>query len=310
MIISASRRTDIPAFFSEWFCQRIKEQYVLVRNPMNIHQVSRIDLSPEVVDCIVFWTKNPKPMLSRLDELHDYAYYFQFTLNAYTRDIEAAVPSKNDEVIQTFLALSDKIGKKRVIWRYDPILINPHYSAEYHLKYFTRLAEMLDGKFEHCVISFIDYYKKIASALKANEIEELPSETVEMLARELSQIAKRMGFKIKTCAEKYDLSRYGIEHSKCVDDKLIERIAGGRLDLSKDKNQRVECGCVESIDIGQYNTCMHGCKYCYANYSPRSVAENFRKYDPSSPLLCSQLMEEDKITERAMRALIDRQLEL
>lgn len=275
---------------------------------MNVHQVSKINLSPDVVDCIVFWTKNPQPMLYRLDELKDYNYYFQFTLNAYAKDIEPNVPSKNDEIIQTFKTLSDIIGRDRVIWRYDPILINQKYSLEYHIKYFEKLAELLDGSFDHCVISFVDYYKKNSTNLKENAISELSIETIDNIAQELSQIAERMRFRIKTCAESRNLNQYGIEHSKCIDDKLIERITGGRLIAKKDKNQRIECGCVESIDIGLYNTCLHGCKYCYANYSPKIVMENFEKYDVSSPLLCSQLTDKDKVIERAVNSLIDRQI--
>ncbi|WP_124097998.1 DUF1848 domain-containing protein [Ruminococcus sp. Marseille-P6503] len=310
MIISASRRTDIPAFYSEWFFNRIKAGDVLVRNPMNTHQISRIKLTPDVVDCIVFWTKNPKPMLERLDELKDYNYYFQFTLNSYAKDIEPSVPSKDKELIQTFKSLSDKIGKERVIWRYDPIIVNEKYTAEYHFKYFEKLAEILDGKFGKCVISFVDYYKKNATNFKNNNISELSFESIRQIAKAFSEIAKRKNFTINTCAEEIDLSEFGIEHGKCIDDKLIEKLAGGWLSVSKDKNQRDECGCVESIDIGVYNTCLHECKYCYANYSKNTVLANFNKYDANSPLLCSFLGEDDKITDRKVKSMIDTQLKM
>ena len=154
MIISASRRTDIPAFYSDWFLNRIKERFVFVRNPINAHQISQISLSPDVVDCIVFWTKNPKPMLSKLDELKDYNYYFQFTLNSYSKDIEPNVPLKNTEVIETFKALSDKVGTNRVIWRYDPIIINEKYTIDYHIEYFEKLAHFLNGKFKNCLFLY------------------------------------------------------------------------------------------------------------------------------------------------------------
>ena len=166
MIISASRRTDIPAFYSEWFLNRIRDGYVLVRNPMNIHQVSRIRLSPDVVDCIVFWTKNPKPMVQRLEELKDYNFYFQFTLNSYATDVEPNVPSKGNDVIDTFIKLSEKIGANRIIWRYDPIIITDKYTIEYHTTYFEKLAQVLSGKFSKCVISFVDEYKKNSKTLK------------------------------------------------------------------------------------------------------------------------------------------------
>lgn len=308
MIISASRRTDIPAFYSDWFYSRIKEGYVLVRNPMNIHQVSRIPLTPDVVDCIVFWTKNPKPMMDKLDLLNDYSYYFQFTLNSYAKDIEPNVPSKNEELIQTFRDLSDKIGKEKVVWRYDPILINDKYSTDYHTKYFRKLAELLNGKFDHCVISFVDSYRKNATNFKENHIQEPENHCIETIAESFAEISKELGFSIKTCAEKCDLSLYGIGHGKCIDDELISRIIGTNLSVQKDKNQREECGCVESIDIGMYNTCPHGCKYCYANYSYKTVVENHSKYDALSPLLCGSLSEKDKITERKVKSLIESQL--
>ena len=157
MIISASRRTDIPTYYSEWFFNRLHEGYVLVRNPMNIHQVSKITLNPDVVDGIVFWTKNPTPMLDKLDQLNDYTYYFQFTLNAYGRDVETGVPSKNNVIIPAFQKLSDKIGPERVIWRYDPIFISKIYTIDYHLHYFEQLAKRLSPYTKKCTISFLDF---------------------------------------------------------------------------------------------------------------------------------------------------------
>jgi len=310
MIISASRRTDIPAFYSDWFFKRLQEGYVLVRNPMNYHQVSKIILNPDVVDCIVFWTKNPAPMLNRIDELKDYNYYFQFTLNSYAKDIEPNVPVKDKEVIKTFLTLSSKIGRERVIWRYDPILLNEKYTIEYHLKYFEKLADHINGAFDHCVISFIDIYKKITNRIKSNSILEPSINDIDLIGKRFSEIARNRNFKIVSCAEKVDLSPYGIEHGKCIDDKLIEKIAGMPLNIGKDRNQRSECGCVESIDIGLYNTCLHGCKYCYANFSDISVASNTSSYDANSPLLCSQLSSEDKVTIRNVDSSCDGQLRL
>ena len=156
MIISASRRTDIPSHYADWFYNRIKEGYVCVRNPMNVHQISRIPLSPDVIDGIVFWTKNPRPMMDRLDLLRDYMYYFQFTINSYGQDIEANIPSKNDIIIPTFRELSDMIGCERVIWRYDPILLTKKYSIDYHIRYFEEIAKRLSGYTEKCIISLVD----------------------------------------------------------------------------------------------------------------------------------------------------------
>ena len=160
MILSVSRRTDIPNYYSQWFYNRIKEGFVYVRNPMNTHQVSRIEITPDVVDCIVFWTKNPEPMMERLEELSAYHYYFQFTLTGYGRDMEPGIPHKREKMIPVFQALSDRIGKEKVIWRYDPIIFSQRYTPEYHLKAFEQIAMALKGFTEKCVISFVDEYAK------------------------------------------------------------------------------------------------------------------------------------------------------
>ena len=302
MILSVSRRTDIPAFFSDWFFNRLKEGFVYVRNPMNIHQVSRIALSPEVIDCIVFWSKNPKPMLGRLDELKDYMYYFQFTINAYDRGLEAGVPRK-EGIISTFKELSEKIGRKRVIWRYDPILLTERMDLNYHVKYFEEIAKRLGGHADTCVISFVDLYKKTEQNLRGTDAREPSKMEMIELANRLNRIAMVYGITIQTCAEEIDLEVAGVKHGKCIDDALIEDLIGERIDVRKDPNQRKECGCVQSIDIGEYNTCAHGCKYCYANFREGVVARNFAMHDPKSPLLVGELKTEDKVTERKMATL-------
>lgn len=285
MIISASRRTDIPAFYSDWFFSRIKEGFAEVKNPFNPSNVRKISLKPEDVDCIVFWTKNPKPMISRLEELKNYEFYFQFTLNAYGKDIEKNVPSKNGEITDTFKALSEKIGKKRLIWRYDPILITDKYTADYHMERFKRLAGELNGYFDACVISFIDSYAKTEKRFKENGVRELTEEEIFRIAEAFSSVSKENGFKINTCAEKIDLSRFGIGHSSCVDKARIEALTGKNLDLRKDKYQRKECGCCESADIGAYNTCIHKCVYCYANGSEKNTEKNYKAHNVNSTVL-------------------------
>jgi DNA repair photolyase len=294
LILSVSRRTDIPNYYSEWFYNRIKEGYVLVRNPMNIHQVSKIAITPEIVDCIVFWTKNPAPMIGRLDELKGYFYYFQFTVNSYARDIEPNVPSKNEKIIDTFRKLSDKIGREKVIWRYDPILLSDKYSIDYHVEYFCKTAEKLKDYTYKCTISFIDLYRNTTKNVKQLSLHTLTADYKRKIAQDLSQIAMQNNLKIDTCAEDIDLSDLNIGHARCIDDKLIEEIIGCPLNVGKDKAQRLECGCVESIDIGMYNTCLNGCKYCYANLSENTVKKNSKVHDANSPLLCGTLTDEDK----------------
>ena len=310
MILSVSRRTDIPSYYSEWFFNRIKEGYLYVRNPLNAHQISNIKITPDVVDCIVFWTKNPKPMLERLDELKDYPFYFQFTLTCYGKDVEKNVPHKKEVMIPVFQELSKKIGPERVIWRYDPILFNDTYTKEYHIKAFGQIASALKGYTKKCVISFVDDYAKISKNMEQIKLQNPSNEELIEFARELSRIAKENNMQIASCAENIDLEECGIEHNSCIDKKLVEEIIGCKIKTSKDKNQRKECGCVESIEVGTYNTCLNGCQYCYANYSKDSVANNCKSYDATSPILCGKVTDEDKITNRPVKSIRQEQISL
>jgi DNA repair photolyase len=298
MIISASRRTDIPACYSDWFYQRIKEGYVLTRNPMRFHQVSKVNLSSEAVDGIVFWTKNPEPMMDRLNELNAYTYYFQFTLTSYGKDIEPNVPIKSSEVIPTFQRLSDKIGPEKVIWRYDPILLSNKYTLDYHMEFFHEIARRLKGYTNKCIISFVDRYKNTDRNSGALGLAEIENDTKRKLAETLSQTACSFGMLMDTCAEEIDLSAYGIGHAKCIDGNLLGMLRGYPIKISKDKNQRPNCGCDASVDIGVYNTCKNGCKYCYANYNTSALKIAANSHDPLSPLLIGNMDKEDIIKER------------
>lgn len=300
MILSVSRRTDIPSYYAEWFYNRIKEGFVCVRNPMNLHQVSEIRLTPDVVDCIVFWTKNPLLMMEKLDELRAYPYYFQFTLTGYGNDVEANLPDKKTMIIPMFQELSNRIGRERVIWRYDPIFFSDRYTVEYHIETFRAMAEALNGYTDKCVISFLDIYAKIRKNMESLSYYELEESELRSFAKEISRIAEQNHICVGSCAEKIDLEDCGIVHNCCIDKRLIEKLIGCELKVGKDKNQRKECGCVESIDIGTYNTCRNGCAYCYANLGAKNVERNAAKYDPASPLLCGCIGEEDKVTQRRL----------
>ena len=278
MIISASRRTDIPNYYSKWFYNRIEEEVVYVRNPMNHKQTSKIDLSPDIVDCIVFWTKNPRNMISGLEKLNNYKYYFQFSLNGYGYDIEPYIPDKKKVLIPIFRELSELIGSGSVIWRYDPILLNNKYTIQYHIETFKYIAKQLKGYSHRVVISFIDFYPKIKSNIHKLSISPLNMEDMYILAEFLSDIAKEYGFTIQTCSEAIDLKNVNIEHGCCIDKNVIEDIIGCKISCKKDKSQRLECGCIESIDIGTYDTCKNGCIYCYANSSDIKVKNTIRKY--------------------------------
>lgn len=310
MILSVSRRTDIPNYYSEWFYNRIKEGFLYVRNPMNPHQISEIKITPDVVDCIVFWTKNPLPMMERLDELKAYPYYFQFTLTGYGNDVEANVPDKKTSMIPIFRDLSNRIGRERVIWRYDPIFFSDRYTAQYHLKAFRSIAEELNGYTEKCVISFVDMYAKNRKKMERLSKYDLSENALRKFAEELGGIAHDNHMEIGSCAEKIDLADCGIVHNCCVDKTLIEKITGYQLKAGKDKNQRMECGCVESVDVGTYHTCKNGCVYCYANESEKSVARNASKYDPASSLLCGHVEAGDRITRRKTVSLKEMQVSI
>lgn len=275
---------------------------------MNTHQISKISLSPNVVDGIVFWTKNPIPMLGKLDGLKDYAYYFQFTVNSYGKDVELNVPNKNDIIIPAFRELSKRIGADRVIWRYDPILLTEKYTIDYHVNYFNELAKRLSGYTEKCIISFLDLYRNTQTHLKELNILPLGDKEMFELAERLVEIANKNNLIVESCAEKINLEKFGINHGHCIDCSLFEKILNCKMNLSKDKNQRPECGCMESIDIGAYNTCRNGCRYCYANFSDKTVAKNTSIHNPNSPLIFGEIMPDDKIIERKMVSLKDDQI--
>lgn len=304
MIISASRRTDIPSYYSDWFFERIKSGYVLVRNPMNFNRISSLKLTTQLVDGIVFWTKNPIPMMDNLDLLHDYAYYFQFTLTPYDKDIESNLPSKTEVLIPAFRSLSKMLGRERVIWRYDPILLTERYTVDYHTKRFSEYCQALGDFTEKCTISFVDSYKNIQRNLTVASVTIPTYEQVLELTSSFSEAAHRAGIYLDACAEDYDLSAFGVKKAACIDRARFERIIGSPLEIGIDKNQRSSCGCAESVDIGVYSTCMNGCIYCYAKHSSSELARNHRAYNPHSPMLCGEVGADDVISVRPQKSNI------
>lgn len=302
MIISASRRTDIPAFYADWFFNRIKAGFVLTKNPMNPRQVSQVSLKKEHVDCIVFWTKNPGPMLDRLQELKDFNFYFQFTLTAYDQGLESSVPRKSS-LLETFTKLSDIIGPERVIWRYDPILLRPGLDLDYHRKWFEELATRIGYHTRKCVVSFLDLYPKLESSLNGLQVRSPRKDETTALLRDLVTIASSWGISIETCSENGDFASVGVNPGKCIDDKLIGKLLGSSTTLPKDKYQRESCGCVPSVDIGTYNTCLHGCRYCYATKDHDAARKNFENHSPNSPFLVGNSLENDEIRHRSVDLL-------
>ena len=291
MIISASRRTDIPALYPEWFVNRLRAGEVLVPNPYNRKKVKRIFLSPETVDCIVFWTKNPAPILPYLREITDmgYEYYFQVTITDYEEDIEPDLPCTAD-VMATFLMMSERLGTERMDWRFDPILLTKKYSVSYHLEQFEMMCRWLGKSASRGIISFVDAYK-------SSPYQELMEDDILKLAGGLGRTAREYQLPLYTCAEKVNLERFGIGRSACIDKAKIGSLIGYKLDLRKDTGQRRECRCVESVDIGTYHTCIHGCRYCYASGTPENARNKYQQHDPDSPLLVGNLKGDEVITK-------------
>ncbi len=294
MIISASRRTDIPAFYSQWFMNRIQAGYCTVPNPFNRKQVSYVSLEPEDVEVIVFWTRNPAPLLPYLPELDNrgYRYYFQYTILDYPKKIDQKTPPL-DSAIKTFTRVSDHVGPDRVIWRYDPILFTEKTGASYHLDKFSYISEALHGYTRRSVISIMDVYKKTRKRLRnmgeqgyeTMDVSNTISPRFERLMRDLKSVANDNGMEIVSCAEELDLTPYGIASGKCVDDILIQRVFNINITQKKDPNQRQVCGCVVSKDIGMYDTCLFGCQYCYATKSFDLARRQNAEHDPDSPSL-------------------------
>ena len=290
---------------------RLKAGYVLTRNPMNHSQVSRISLSPDTVDCIVFWTKDPANMLDRLKLLDEmgYPYYFQFTLTPYGTDMERNLRDKS-RITETFLRLSETIGKEKVLWRYDPIVLNHRISIDCLRERFEFLCSELSGYTNICTISFVDMYAKLTKAIGENLIREITETERNRLAELFSQTGRRYGIEIRACCEKTDLTGYGIRPAGCIDRETVEKICGYPIHGKRDTNQRPGCGCIQSVDIGAYNTCKNGCIYCYANYSHNAVDKNCSLHDPSSDILIGTVRPEEKIVVRRAESLREHQTRL
>ena len=289
VIISASRRTDIPAFYPKWMVQRLREGYCTVANPCNRKQVSVISLRPEDVDVIVFWTRNPRPLMPYLEELDSrgYRYYFQHTFLGYPREIDPKSPPVA-AAVRTFCELSERLGPSRVIWRYDPIVFSALTPPALHRENFQRLAESLRGHVQRSVVSIVDSYRKTESRMKALEgaaPQPCDARDLQDLMRDLAEIARTNGMEIVSCAEEIDLRAFGIRPGKCIDDELIAAAFGLDVSRKKDPAQREACGCVVSRDIGMYESCLYGCRYCYATTSFEQARVNFNQHDPNSPSL-------------------------
>lgn len=284
LVISASRRTDIPNYYASWFLQRLVEGFVLVRHVRDYHRVKKIDLSVDAVACIVLWTKNPQPLMEHLQRLEAYPYYFQYTITGYGSDVEMRIPPVG-ESIDRFKRIADVIGPDRVIWRYDPIFISKNYPIMYHLEMFAHMAQQLHGYTKRCVFSFLDLYRHIEEEMLGFGVISLDDDTVHTIASHIATQCKAHGMEAQTCAEPYDLSSLGISHGACIDAQLVEQLSGIAIQGKRDRNQRPDCRCAPSVDIGMYNTCLNRCSYCYANHNEALIHANYAKARSTSRFL-------------------------
>ena len=309
MIIQTGNRTDIPAFYTQWFNNRLREGFVLARNPFNPVSVTRYRLDPSVVDLIVFCTKNPGPMLRQgdWDLLNKYHQYWFVTITPYGKDIEPNVPEKA-AVMESFRSLSRIVGADCMCWRYDPILIDNTWTAERHIREFSAMCQKLEGSTHTCVISFIDLYEKVRRNYP--EAKTVPFETQMDLTASLVKIAARHGMIIKPCGEDRRLAITGADCSGCMTQKTFEKAIGQNMNLPPNPNNRKECACYITNDIGQYNTCGHLCHYCYANADAGTVRRNMKMHDPESPLLVGLPRPEDRIHDARQESWIDPQMRL
>lgn len=308
MILNTGCRTDIPAYYSEWLYNRINDGFVLARNPYRPEQILKYKLDPEVVDVLCFCTKNPAPMLPRLDELKDFRQFWFVTATPYGKETEPNVPDKH-EVIKSIKELSAKVGANAVGWRYDPIFITERYSVDFHIDSFERIAAELSGHVSSCVISFIDLYEKTKRNFP--QVRAVSVDEQETIAMNFAKICSRYGIPLRACCESKNLERFGIDTDGCMTKSVLEKATGCELNVPKSKKSpRSECNCLLGADIGMYNTCPHGCIYCYANYDRRTVEKNFAMHDPHSPLLIGRPTADDIIIEAKQASYIDSQLKL
>ena len=291
MILNVSGRTDIVAFYSEWFMNRYREGFVDVRNPFYNKQVSRIYFSD--VDCILFCTKNPIPIVKYLKDI-DKPIVFHVTLTPYKKDIEPCVPPKG-LVIEAIKKISSIIGSDNIYIRYDPILINDRYTIDYHIKAFNNMCCLLNGYVKHIIVSFIDDYKNVRNNKKFLKYKNLTLEDYEKIGVNFSNSAKDNGMTVQTCCEKNDLVSYGFIKGECMSFNYAYKLTH-KTDLKRWKER--DCNCVSMVDIGVYNSCRHFCKYCYANYDEGIVNSNYSLHNPNSSLLIGELSSDDIIKRR------------
>lgn len=303
MIINTGGRTDTVQYYSKWLLNRFREGFVYSRNPFYPNKVTRYELTPDKVDCVVFCSKNYEPILENLKEITDkFNTYFHYTITAYDKDIEPNVPAI-DKSIETLLKLESITGKNRIAWRYDPVLLVGKYTIDYHLETFESMSKALSGHIDRCIFSFVEMYKKLS--VNMPELKAISENDKIILARGLGEIAQKYNIYLQTCATSDDYERFGIHPSGCMTLDILGKANGVKFKKLKHKGMRKNCNCIETRDIGWYDTCPNGCKYCYANSTPQKALENFKLHNPSSPILLGEINETDTIQQGHQKSFLD-----
>lgn len=302
MILNTGGRTDTVQYYSEWLLNRFREGYVLSRNPLFPNLINRIELTPETIDVVVFCSKDYAPILDRLHEISDrFNCYYHYTITAYGKDIEPRVPSI-EQSIETCKRLAALVGKEKIAWRYDPVLLTDTYTIERHLETFDRIARELTPYVSRCIFSFVEMYKKLE--VNMPELRPLTDEQKRTLAQGLGAIAKNYGLYLQTCATREDYEEFGIHRSGCMTTEIFSEALGINFKRQTHKGNRLDCACMESRGLGDYNSCPNGCRYCYANIDHAKALENYRLHDPNSPLLLGHVQETDTIKPSVQTSML------
>ena len=307
MIINTGSRTDTVQYYSDWLLKRFEDGFVYSRNPMFPNKVTRYELDPKVLDCVVFCSKNYEPILDRLTEITDkFNTYFHYTITAYGKDIEPNVPTI-DESIETLIKLSKIVGKQRIAWRYDPILLTEKYTKNVHYETFEYIAERLSPYIGRCIFSFVDMYKKLKTNMP--EIILLTDADKNEIAKNIGVIAKKHNMIIQTCATVENLEQYGILQSGCMTSDILGKANYITFKKLRHSGNRQGCRCMENRNIGDYDTCPNGCKYCYANQNPQIAQENYRKHNPNDLMILGNLKPTDEIQQSNQKSFLENNMQ-
>lgn len=304
MILNTGGRTDTVQYYSEWLLNRFNEGYVLSRNPLFPNTINRIDLSPDKIDVVVFCSKDYSPILSRLHEISDrFNCYYHYTITAYDTDIEPNVPSIKQS-IETLKRLSLQVGKQKIAWRYDPVLLTEKYTVSRHLQTFDFMAKQLTPFIDRCIFSFVEMYKKLQ--INMPELKPVSDDDKILLLKGMGEIAHKYGLYLQTCAIKDDYLQYGIHLSGCMTTEIFNRALGLNFKHQAHKGNRLGCACMESRGLGDYNSCPNGCRYCYANKDAQKAVENYRRHNPLSPLLLGDVLPTDIIKPARQVSMLEK----